>query len=547
LNTPRFHIFVTKNELWLNVSSRSDATKAYKAAAKKARIRPNVYSALISLRELIPHGCQGPFGLTGFDILHGGKKGILWVLILVVELITRLLFTPSQFMKTGEDVRATFDERFSQCGNNYGHPDFDEGFWGNGDSGSLKGSEVFVLGQLFLLSLAGSSVMIRVTGIRRSTLHYFFLILSLLREFGTPQEYSDEELSDLDKDVKESVVGMNWFMDELIKLKGHDHGLGHVFDTLKAHLWSGAGKFIRFFGSLCNLDTEHGERSQKELKLHNLRVKLGRSASAVLARLVSLRLDKVVSGLQQPRKSSIPEARVPSRVADLPVFKNLRSPVGQGPVWARVKRELCDGEHGPKVKQSLVEEIGAYLRACHLSYDFERKAAVSVDLEDVSYQEIQHGHTVILDDGTFAQVLLPRLHLPEEALAALVAARNGSKDMSLVVSLKPATRACAGTGHHPELAVPFLKRNCMVVIDLHRIQRREHVVPYFGDLYRERDVQAQLFLVNIFARPFHRCPYKQEAYWKCPSRPCSGRMRAPAAGFGRFVCPLCSYSFPITD
>ena len=527
-----------------DVACSSDSKKKYQDAVKQARIRPNVYSSLISLSDLIPHCCEGPFGLTGFDILHGGKKGILWVLILVVDLFTRLLFTASTFMKTGEDVRATFDGRFSQCGNNYGHPDFDEGFWGNGDTGSLKGSEVFVLGQLFLLSLAGSSVMIKDTGIRRSTLHYFSLTLSLLREFGTPQEYSEDDLSALDKDIKESVVGFNWFMDTLIKLKGHDHGLGHVFDTLKAHLWGGASKFIRMFGSLINMDTEAGERSQKELKLHNLRVQLGKSAAALLARLVSLRVDKVVSTFQQQQQSKRPEAVTASLHSQLPLFRNLRSPIGSGPVWSRVKRELCDGEHGPKVSVGLVESMGAYLQTCNLCYEFERKAAVRVQPEDVSYQEIQHGHTVILDDGSFVQVLLPRQQLPEAALHGLLAASTGSKDMSLVSFLSAASRACARSGNHPELAVPFLKRLSMGIMDLHRIQRREHIVPYFGDLYREHSLLDQQFLVNIFARPCYRVPVKHEAHWKCPSRTCLGRMPVPAGGFGRFVCPVCYYAFP---
>ena len=523
-----------------DASGSTSARDAYTAAAKHARIRPNVYSALLSLRFLIPHSCQGPFGLTGFDLLHGGKKGILWVLILVVELFTRLLYTKSTFLKTGEDVRASFDDRFRQCGNNYGHPDFDEGFWGNGDSGSLKGSEVFVLGQLFCLSLAGCSVMISDAGIRQRTLHYFSLTLSLLREFGTPQEYSEEDMSAIEKDIAESVVGMNWFMDTLIKLKGADHGLGHVFDTLKAHLWSGAAKFIRKFGSLTNLDTEHGERSQKELKLHNLRVQLGRAAAALLARLVALRLDKVVSGHLYPARKEVSA----SRTDPLPIFKNLRSPIGNGPVWARVKRELCDGEHGPKVKASTVDSMLVFLKSCSLLCDFDRKAAVRVDLENASYQEIQPGHTAILDDGTFVQVLLPRLEIPRGPYLDTLAARHGSKDLSLVSFLEQATNADKDTGNHPEVAVPFLKRRSLGVISVHRIQRREHIVPYFGNLYREACAHEHLFLVNVFARPCFRGGSRSTVFWKCPSHSCPGRVRAPNTGFGKFECPVCAYVFP---
>ena len=523
-----------------DASGSTSARDAYTAAAKHTRIRPNVYSALLSLRDLIPHSCQGPFGLTGFDLLHGGKKGILWVLILVVEVFTRLFFTKSTTLKAGEDVRAAFDDRFRQCGNNYGHPDFDEGFWGNGDTGSLKGSEVFVLGQLFCLSLAGCSIMISNAGIRQTTLHYFSLTLSLLREFGTPQEYSEEDMSAVEKDIDESVVGMNWFMDTLIKHMGREHGLGHVFDTLKAHLWSGAAKFIRLFGSLTNLDTEHGERSQKELKLHNLRVRLGRAAAALLARLVALRLDKVVSGLQDPARTEFSG----SQSGPLPIFKNLRSPIGIGPVWGRVKRDLCDGEHGPKVKASTVDSMLVYLRACSLLCDFERKAAVRVDLENVFYQEIQPGHTVILDDGTFVQVLLPRFDLPRGSYLDSLAARRGSNDLSLVSFFVPATHSLKHTGNHPEVAVPFLKRKSIGILSLHRIQRREHIVPYFGNLYREACTQEQLFLVNVYARPCYRGGSRASVFWKCPSRICPGRVRAPHKGFGSFKCPVCAHVFP---
>ena len=100
--------------------SSKEATAAAKEEAKKKRLRPNVFNSLFTLTSLLPHSCQGPFGNTGLDLLHGVKKGVLWNLLMVTDAIMRRTHAQTQFFKNDDDVRAVCDDRLGEFGNEYG-------------------------------------------------------------------------------------------------------------------------------------------------------------------------------------------------------------------------------------------------------------------------------------------------------------------------------------------------------------------------------------------------------------------------------------------
>ena len=510
--------------------SSTSATAAAKAEGKRLRLRPIVFNSLFTLITLLPHSCQGPFGNTGFDLLHGAKKGVLVNLLQVEDAIMRRSNEETQFFHSDDDVRALCDERLGEFGNEYGCRSFRDGFWGDkDDSGGLKGSEVLILARLYPFTFVGCTKLIADSSVRVAILQQHALVLSLVSEFETLQSYSDAEMEDLEKDVRESMRGFSRLTDILLELyKEEKHKLGHIFDTLKCHLWGGASKFIRMFAGLKHLDSEFGERAQRELKLYNLFT--GEEPDALLKRLIAMRLDRIF-GIHVAHGSSNQTNRVPT----IPLYPNMRAAVGEGPIWEKVTRELHEGRYGPRVSKELVTEALALLLSVDLHHFFFSRSAVATPEEEVLWQELKPGHTVLLLNGMYGQVLLPRVEGAPGSVHPLCA---------VVSVMETARHSVPETGFHPEFPVPFLKRRITQIIELSQIKNRAHVNHYFGDLYREDDASLQLFLVNIWGNPRYRGEPHRELFWRCPFEGCAGRMPVRAEGFGQFTCPLCSFSFP---
>ena len=510
--------------------SSKEATANAKSEAKTARLRPLVFNSLFTLTSLLPHSCQGPFGNTGLDLLHGVKKGVLWNLLMVTDAIMRRGHAKKEFFKNEDDVRAVCDDRLGECGNEYGCRTFSGGFWGDkDDNGGLKGSEVLVLARLYPLTFVGCTTLIEDDDIRKEVLDQYALVLALVAEFETLQSYSDEEMKALDRDVQASMRGFNRLTDiVLILFKEEKHKLGHVFDNLKCHIWGGAAKYIRMFAHLKQLDTEFGERAQRELKLNNLLV--GEEPDALLKRLIAMRLDRIYGTHAQPSQSSLPK-----RTVSIPLFPNMRASVGEGPMWDKVYLELNVGKYGPRVSEELVQEALDFLKEIDLHHFFYLRSAVETPEEEVLWQELKPGHTVLLKNGLYGQVLLPRV----EGLPGSVQAHA-----ALLSIMENAQHSLPGNGYHPEFPVPFLKRKRNAVTLLSEIRNRAHVNPYFGNIYREEDVQTQLFLVNTWGNTRFRGEAHRDLYWRCPLKGCAGRVRVPIEGFGMFSCPLCAFSYP---
>ena len=509
--------------------SSKEATAAAKEEVKKKRLRPNVFNSLFTLTSLLPHSCQGPFGNTGLDLLHGVKKGVLWNLLMVTDAIMRRTHAQTQFFKNDDDVRAVCDDRLGEFGNEYGCRTFTGGFWGDkDDNGGLKGSEVLVLARLYPLTFVGCTTLIADEDIRKAILEQYALVLALVSEFETLQSYSDQEMEELDRDVQKSMRGFNRLTDILLDVyKKEKHLLGHVFDNIKCHLWGGAAKFIRMFANLKNIDTEFGELAQKELKLNNLLV--GEEPDALLKRLIAMRLDRIYGIHCEPEMCTVPKG-TPS----LPMYPNMRASVGEGPMWEKVTLELIQGKYGPRVSEELIQQTMHFLEESDLNHFFFMRAAIETPAEEVFWQELKPGHTVLLKNGTYGQVLLPRVQ---------DAPGSSTTNLAVVSIMENAHFALRRNGFHPEFPVPFLRRQRIALVEGTSIRNRAHVNHYFGDLFRESDSKTQLFLVNIWGNPRFRGG-ERDLYWRCPLKGCTGRVPFPVGGFGKFLCPLCAYTYP---
>lgn len=510
-------------------SSRS-ATAAAKAEGKKHRVRPIVFNSLFTLTSLLPHSCQGPFGNTGFDLLHGAKKGLLWTQLRVTDAIMRRSNEETRFFHSDDDVRAECDDRLGEFGNEYGCRTFTGGFWGDkDDNGGLKGSEVLILSRLYPLTFVGCTKLIADERVRKILLKQHALVLKLVAEFETLQSYSDAEMELLELDLQESMRGFDMLTNLVLELyENEKHKLGHIFDTMKCHLWGGVAKFIRMFASMKQLDSEFGERAQKELKLYNPLT--GEEPFALLKRLIAMRLDRIF-GFHAEQ----PESETPKREPSLPMFPNMRAAVGVGPIWENVALELIAGTYGPRVSKELVSKILEFLLEIDLHHFFFSRCAINTPEEDVLWQELKPGHTVLLNNGTYVQVLLPRVEGPPGSVNPIAA---------VVSVLENASHSLQSDGFHPEFPVPFLKRGRIALMELTQMKNRAHVNHYFGDLYRENDKNLQLFLVNIWGNACYRGEPRRELFWRCPMEGCAGRMSVPIEGFGLFSCPFCTYSFP---
>jgi hypothetical protein len=528
----RYPLDFVKEQHKIKLLEREGKTKKAAAeAAKKARVRPTVWNSLFAFETFLPHGCQGPFGLIGLDILHTIKKGILWILLLIMDAIMRKCFKRGGKVNNPEDVRGFCDDCFASMNGNPLAQDFRYGFWAAGDSGKALGKEVWALSLLYPLVLAGNSFLLDDEPIRKKLLHYSALILSLSAEYQTEQSYSAADMEKLREDVKESTKGLHWLMDTLERLyPNKSHDLGHVFDILKAHLWGGGPKFLERFGSNRQSDTEDGERSQKEIKLNHDRV--GEAPAAVLQRLVANKFDRVL-GIGTRASSD----KVGTPITELPVFRNLRGNILSGPSWEKAVLDLRYGERGPRVSEETIKDLHRLLqmRSVDEHIEFEPRAAVRVTSEDVSYQEISLGHTVLLHSGAYGQVLIPRIHGPPGMF---------EPDAAVITLFCSAPEADEDTGYHPEFPVPFLQYADVKLISGKDIKERAHVVPYFGDLYRDEERRLELYLVNTFQNPRVRAVNRRQLFWKCPSTGCEGRVPFPPCVYGIFQCPTCSYKYP---
>jgi len=363
----------------------------------------------------------------------------------------------------------------------------------------------------------------------------------LLSEFETEQFYTESELDSLHERVLRVFKAMHFLMDELLTTDGATDGPGHVFDTLKSHLVGGAVKFMRYFGGLRLIDTERGERSMKDIKLHDGLV--GHESAALLRRLCSLQFDHA-SVTRAPSVVAPPDSRGTSR--PVPILRAGGSVFESLDEFDSLTKVLNSGAYGPSVPHGVLEKCDGAIRRnlqlhAHEKIRFDIQATAPCVMGDVSYLVLRAGHCVRLQSGEYAQILVPRIsRLQDDTVGGHPPVLEG------VMSIFGFVRPGVNGGSYPELPVPWLRRSDVRVIPLLQVTRRVHIVLLFGDAHRGRNDYDQHFLLNTTADPCYGGPADRIVYLRCIISTCAGLLPKPPHKTPdvRSICPTCGHPQP---
>jgi hypothetical protein len=150
---------------------------------------------------------------------------------------------------------------------------------------------------------------------------------------------------------------------------------------------------------------------------------------------------------------------------------------------------------------------------------------------DVSYVVLRPGHSVLLNTGEYAQVLIPRVSKSKEGDGSLTL-------LSIFTYVLPNVDG----GNFPELPVPWLRRGEIRLVSLRRVFRRVHVVPLFGDAQRPRGDSSSHFLVNTTGDMRYGGPANRVVYLRCANATCQGLIPKPreSAFDVSAICPTCN-------
>ena len=131
---------------------------------------------------------RGPFAVSGLDMLHGLRTGVVGEkLQKVLDCVFLNEYIRTDTIRSTEDVRELVDLRLSCMGNWYGHAAFSHGFYGRGDGGGLRGVEATSLARLIPFAIAGCPILIPDAQKRRQVLSAAWSLLTLVSEFKTEQ------------------------------------------------------------------------------------------------------------------------------------------------------------------------------------------------------------------------------------------------------------------------------------------------------------------------------------------------------------------------
>ena len=213
--------------------------------------------------------------------------------------------------------------------------------------------------------------------------------------------------------------------------------------------------------------------------------------------------------------------------------------------WAETAYMLDRGVNGPAVDTAAVfadfshkvpieqGRISFYVRE---KFDHEDPASLQK-----SRRVLFPGHCVEMANGSFAQVILPRVLCEDDD------DEFGVKDMALVTEFDYVDQTL-NSGNHPVLPIPHLKRGRTNFVPIRDILRRVHVVPIF----RARAVDnfpavkfAETFVVNPLVFKQRRGPAYPDVCLTCPNGCAGVRIKIPyPKGRGEMVsCPVCTHAF----
>ena len=543
---------VAKRQALCASLARTENFTAADALSSKLGVRFKVECSLSRLYNFIPHSAGGIYTCFGLDVLHGMRTGVFPKACFTADCAMLKFHAEAEEFKSIEDVRDEVDSRLMSLGPRYGHPSFKSGFWGSGDIGHTKGSEVTALLELLPFVFAGCDLLIADRRIRVIVLDLLCTLARLGVEAYTRQYYTDEEHIALDLRVRHCIDLMHDVMDAITSGGRVMHIPGHIFDIPKAHRLQGFARDTIYFGSLRNIDTEGGELSMKHLKKAN---KLSSpetdpTDSFLLARLASLDMDN--SATATLRRTGPPR----SRNTSVAVFSMHRNLVGRGLSWMLVSKALKDAVNGPAFTTveignavALVSEAAsasASSTAADLSavtteiYFYGEVSVPCVDPKVSSYL-FRHGHCCQTTSGHFVQIVLPVVSLANGHFNCHTTGMGlEHQSYSLVctfVHVSPASPM------YPEMrSIPWLCRGPTRLLPTNELVRRVQVVPLFGQAHRPTGDLRTHYLVNNLADPFFAGPSKRCVYRRCQTPACTGLLSKPALCGSSVSCAICTKS-----
>lgn len=404
--------------------------------------------------------------------------------------------------------------------------------------------------------------------VRNRLLKLHFKILSLVREVTFPQWYTESEFADLEADFTVVAVECNWLQD---LLKAHGELTGNGFDIIKFHDFLSIPSIMRELGCVMAADTSTMEMRMKEIKLHDKFVKKSRRDKGhrtVFLRAIARDLDDAYQAWKDAKNAKISE-EVPSGVGTgvqnipAPAMGLSESSESDGSssedenryeeptvstrastrklgAWTETRYVLERGVNGPTFDTSIlftdfpaISDIVEGVTKFHVRELIRHEDPTTLKSSNMY---LLPGHCVQLEDGRYAQVILPNVD---------VSAAYGIQGTTSLLNLFKFVDPDSDFGNHPVLPVPFLERALTAYLPLSHIKRRVHVNPKWRPgPNNSASVKFNLhFFVNPFVFKVRRGPSHPRVCVSCPKNGCSGRAPMPPAPEKLTTCSACSHRF----
>jgi hypothetical protein len=393
-------------------------------------------------------------------------------------------------------------------------------------------------------------------------------ILAFVKEAYTPQWYSPEEDSDMDKRVRDLFKSFHAVMD-LLKgpaavASGHEKDIAHGFDAPKIHAASSTAVDARRLGCNGNSDTEGGERNQKDLKESDMFTdpNVDESNGPLLQALAARARNAASSELLKGNKKFVP---LPSSGKKFYQHSSSINTLGEGHKWDALVESLSSSHAGPIVATHIIAKctsvpVLAQIHGfqhrhphhhghddasasddlpvdCHAGHVyFHSEVSVPCNDKKVSSYNFTAGHTILTTQGTYIQLLVP---VVTHKTVYESGGGKGADAQCIVSEFVPVRLAKL---MHPELDIPWIRRGNVTVISVRDLVRRVHIPPDFGHVHRRQGETRDHFLVNTLGDPYYAGPRDRLVFQRCRQGDCAGMLPIPSVIGSLVACNLCGHS-----
>jgi hypothetical protein len=578
---------------------RAKTLKEALKVASELGVNPLVEGCLYRLNCFIVHAAGSVFGV---DVLHTWRTGILHKLAFIIDAAMHMYFTKSLTFKNSEDVRHEVDTRLALIPHKYGSPSFSEGFWASNDIGSIKGEEVTFLLELLCFVIVADDLLIGNVNVRKQLLKLAYNALSFVNEAYTPQWYTEEEDKNMSTRVDELFGSMHTVMD-LLTLPGGGYSplIKCGMDAPKVHAAGFTAEAAKRYGCNANVDTEAGERGQKNLKYsdkftdHNVVESNGPLTQRLVARQQdaarSEQLKKATKyravqsanssfALHSTSRNTLGNALFffssssstfffllnPLKIINLSVCLCNKC-VGEGYKWECLVENLGMSAAGPLVSletiiqctsQRTLSQINGF-RQIHNDGQgggsaSAAAAVAAVECEHFNAADVQFYSEVSVPckDAKVSSFIFTAGHTVETTQGTFVqilvpavvskasydsGAFRANEAQCIVSEFIPVRPA---KPMHPELDVPWIRRGDVKVLSVSDLVKRVHVPPVFGNAHRRQtDGAVPHFLVNTLGDPFYAGPRERLVFQRCRNGTCVGLLPKPLLPGSMVSCNVC--------